>query len=136
MKTTGLLLAALAGAVAIGSATASSRTIGHSTATCHGALTWRRAASLEGSVHTFIGRVTSTKYAASSSGSPTFLDVGNRYPNPNRLSLVIWIENRPAFSHPERKYRGKRVCVRGRVTDYGGTPEIILRRPSQIKIAG
>lgn len=136
MKTTALLLAALAGAVTIGSATASSTRVGHSSATCQGALNWRRAASLEGSVHTFTGRVASTKYAASSSGSPTFLNVGNPYPNPNRLSLVIWIENRSAFGRPERKYRGKRVCVRGPVTDYRGSPEIVLRRPSQITIAG
>lgn len=136
MKTTAVLLAALAGAVTIGSATASSGTIASNTGTCQGALSWKRAATLEGTVHTFTGRVAGTKYAASSTGSPTFLDVGNRYPNPNRLSLVIWIENRAAFGHPEQTYRGKRICVRGRATDYRGTPEIILRRPSQIKIVG
>ena len=136
MKAIAFLLAALAGAATIGSATASSRTLGHNTATCQGALSWKRAAALEGTVHTFTGRVASTKYAVSSNGSPTFLDVGNSYPNPNRLSLVIWIENRAAFGHPERTYRGKRICVRGRATDYRGTPEIVLRRPSQIKIVG
>jgi hypothetical protein len=136
MKTAGLLIAVLAGALAINSATASTSTASKATVTCAGALSWTRAASLEGSTHTFAGRVASTKFAASSSGSPTFLNVGHPYPNPNRLSLVIWIENRSAFGRPESKYRGKRVCVRGRVSDYGGSPEIVLRRPSQIKVAG
>ena len=136
MRTTVLLLAALGSAIVIGSATAGSTTAVSNTATCQGALSWKRAASLEGSTQTFTGRVAGTKFALSSNRSPTFLDVGNRYPNPNRLSLVIWIENRAAFGHPETKYRGKRVCVRGRVADYRGAPEIVLRRTSQIRIAG
>ena len=135
VKTQCLLIAVLVGALAISSATASTTTVSKSTVSCGGALSWKRAASLEGSVHTFAGRVAGAKFAASSSGSPTFLDVGHPYPNPNRLSLVIWIENRAAFGRPESKYRGKKICVRGRVSDYRGSPEIVLRRPAQIKVA-
>jgi hypothetical protein len=101
---------------------------------CRGAVSWRRAVSLEGRVATLSGRVASTKFAASSSGSPTFLDVGNPYPNPNRLSLVIWIEDRLAFGRPEIRFRGHTICVRGLVSDYDGSPEIVLRSPSQIRI--
>lgn len=104
------------------------------TVSCRGAASWTRAVSLEGSVATLTGRVASTKFASSSTGSPTFLDIGHAYPNANRLSIVIWIENRAAFGRPEIRYRGRTVCVRGLVSDYNGSPEIILRSPSQIRI--
>jgi hypothetical protein len=105
-----------------------------STVSCRGALSWSRAASLEGSIATLTGRVASSKFASSSNGSPTFLDVGHAYPNPNRLSIVIWIENRTAFRRPEVRYRGRTVCVRGLISEYNGSPEIILRSPAQITI--
>jgi hypothetical protein len=104
------------------------------TVSCRAAASWVRAVSLEGSVATLTGKVASTKFASSSNGSPTFLDIGHAYPNPNRLSIVIWIENRAAFGRPEIRYRGRTVCVRGLVSDYNGSPEIILRSPSEIRI--
>jgi hypothetical protein len=129
-----ILIAAFAMAIAAGPASASHLVRGSSAVTCKGAVTWNRAASLEGTVATLTGRVASSKFAVSSNGSPTFLDVGNAYPSTNRLSLVIWIENRSAFGRPESKYRGRTVCVRGLVSDYNGSPEIILRSLSQITI--
>lgn len=134
MKRTVGLVAAIGCAIAVVAGTARPTASASSSVTCNGAVSWTRAASLEGRVATFTGRVKSTKFAASSNGSPTFLNVGHPYPNHNRLSLVIWLENRAAFGRPEVKYRGRRVCVRGRVADYAGSPEIVLRRPSQIRV--
>jgi hypothetical protein len=103
---------------------------------CRGAVAWQKGVTLEGRVATLKGRVASTNFAMSSNGSPTFLDVGNPYPDPNRLTVVIWIENRSAFGKPENRYAGRMICVRGLVTDYNGSPEIVARSPSQIAIAG
>jgi hypothetical protein len=80
------------------------------------------------------GPVVGSKYAVSSNGSPTFLDVGARYPAQRRFTVVIWIENRAAFGRPVVRYRGRTVCVTGRVTSYGGVAEIIARSPSQIAV--
>jgi hypothetical protein len=89
-----------------------------------------------GRVATIRGRVVGTKYASSSNGSPTFLDVGAAYPSSRRFSVVIWIENRAAFGRPETRYRGHTICVRGRVTSYRGVAEIEASSPSQIALAG
>jgi hypothetical protein len=102
--------------------------------TCKGAVGWNRAASFVGRVATVSGRVAGTKYASSSNGSPTFLNVGVDYPDPNRFTIVIWIENRSAFGRPETRYRGHTICVRGLISSYAGGAEIIARTPSQITI--
>jgi hypothetical protein len=102
--------------------------------TCSGAVSWQRAGSLVGRVATIQGHVAGTRYAASSNGSPTFLNLGVNYPNPSRFTVVIWIENRAAFGRPEVRYRGRTMCVRGRVQSYQGVPEIIARSTRQIKV--
>jgi DNA/RNA endonuclease YhcR with UshA esterase domain len=105
-------------------------------ASCAGAVSWQSASRMIGRVATIKGRVVGTKYASSSNGSPTFLDVGAAYPSSRRFTVVIWIENRSAFGRPEARYRGHTICVRGRVTSYGGVAEIEASSPSQIAIAG
>jgi DNA/RNA endonuclease YhcR with UshA esterase domain len=102
--------------------------------TCSVAVSWQRASSLVGRVATIRGRVAGTRYAASSNGSPTFLNLGVNYPNPNRFTVLIRIENRAAFGRPEVRCRGRIICVRGRVQNYQGVPEIIARSTSQIRI--
>jgi hypothetical protein len=131
----GVITAVIAtGVIATGPATARPLVPTSTVVTCRGAVSWQKAVSVEGSVATLIGRVAGTKFASSSNGSPTFLDVGRPYPNPARLTVVIWIENRAAFGRPEVKYLGRTICVRGLVSDYAGSPEIIARAPSQITI--
>ncbi|MGZ4415579.1 MAG: hypothetical protein ACXVRZ_14580 [Gaiellaceae bacterium] len=102
-------------------------------ATCNGAISWTRSATLVGRVATIVGPVASTKYASSSSGSPTFLDIGRPYPNEG-LTVVIWIENRASFGRPEAKYARRTICVHGLVGSHAGVPEIIARSPNQIAI--
>jgi hypothetical protein len=43
--------------------------------------------------------VVSTKWASGSKGQPTFLNIGNPYPDENRLTVVIWIQNRGNFPY-------------------------------------
>jgi DNA/RNA endonuclease YhcR with UshA esterase domain len=80
--------------------------------------------------------VAGTKYASSSNGSPTFLNLGVDYPSSRRFTVVIWGRNRSRFGAPERRYRGRTICVRGHVDTYRGIPEIEARSPSQIRIVG
>jgi DNA/RNA endonuclease YhcR with UshA esterase domain len=102
--------------------------------TCRGAASWQRANSLVGRVATIQGHVAGTRYALSSNGSPTFLNLGVNYPNPSRFTILIWVENRGAFGRPEVRYRGRSVCVHGLVQLYHGVPEIVARSTSQIRI--
>jgi len=101
---------------------------------CQGAISWRAANSVVGRLATIRGRVAGTRFASSSNGSPTFLNIGVDYPDPHRFTVVIWIENRASFGRPEVRYRGHTLCVRGLVESYRGVPEIEARSPSQIRV--
>ena len=105
-------------------------------ATCAGAISWSTAKSAIGRIATVKGPVVDTYYARSSNGSPTFLNLGRRYPSPSRFTVVIWSESRVRFGAPERRYRGRTICVRGRISTYQGSPQIEATSPAQIAVAG
>ena len=81
---------------------------------------------------TVCGKVVSTRYAEDSRGSPTFLNFDQPYPN-QIFTLLIWGSDRSKFGDPETSYRGKRICVTGKISDYKGVPEIVANGPSQVK---
>ncbi len=98
-------------------------------------LSWEDASALVGQRVTVCGPVVGTHYARSSSGAPTFLNVGRDYPDPQRLVLLIWGDDRADFpAPPEEYYLGKQVCARGEVRAYDGVPEIKITDPAQIVI--
>jgi len=78
------------------------------------------------------GTVASTRYAPSTRGQPTFLNLDRPYPN-QIFTVLIWGKNRSKFGTPEVDYRGKQVCVTGKITEYRGVPEIAADDPKQIK---
>ena len=86
-----------------------------------------------GETTTVCGKVVSTSYADSSRGHPTFLNLDKPYPN-QIFTTVIWGENRSKFGKPEEDYKGKRICVSGTITAYGGKPEMVVSDPSQLKV--
>jgi micrococcal nuclease len=75
--------------------------------------------------------VASAKYAANARAQPTFLDMGQPYPN-EAFTAVIFGSDRVKFGEPEATLAGKRICVTGQVRNYRGKPEIILTDPSQL----
>jgi hypothetical protein len=80
------------------------------------------------------GRVAGAKYAERSRGKPTFLDFEQPHPA-EVFKVVIWGADRGKFSQPpETAYEQKQVCVTGRIQLYRGTPEIIVRSPSQLAL--
>jgi hypothetical protein len=86
-----------------------------------------------GQQSTVCGKVASTRYAATSRGKPTFLNLDKPYPS-QVFTILIWGENREKFGTPEEKYRDKQVCVTGKVTEYRGEPEIVVSDPQNIEI--
>ena len=81
---------------------------------------------------TVCGKVVSSRYAESSRGSATFLNFDQPYPN-QVFTLLIWGRDRAKLGNPETSYRGKRICVTGKISDYKGVPEIVADTPSQVK---
>jgi hypothetical protein len=81
---------------------------------------------------TVCGRVASTRYAATSRGKPTFLNLDKPYPA-QVFTILIWGENREKFGIPEEKYRDKQICVAGTITEYRKSPEIVVSDPLNIE---
>lgn len=81
---------------------------------------------------TVCGAAVSAQYVPTSGGQPTFLNLDNAYPK-QVFTIVIWGKNRSKFGAPEDTWRGKRICVSGRISAYEGVPEIIAEDPQQIK---
>ena len=84
-----------------------------------------------GEVATVCGTVVSTRYAVSTKGSPTFLNLDKAYPN-QVFTIVIWGNDRSKFGRPEVDYREKRICVTGKIAEYRGKPEIVADDPKQL----
>lgn len=85
-----------------------------------------------GETATVCGTVASARYAAATRGQPTFLNLDKPYPNPI-FTVLIWGSNRSKFGTPEVDYKGKRICVTGKITEYRGVAEIVADSPQQIK---
>jgi DNA/RNA endonuclease YhcR with UshA esterase domain len=96
-------------------------------------LTAAEAKDHVGETATVCGSVASTHYAASTKGQATFLNLDKSYPN-QIFTILIWGSNRSKFGTPETDYKGKRICVTGKIAEYRGVPEIVADHPKQIRI--
>ena len=96
---------------------------------------WYEAQNYIGERTTVCGPVVDATWASGSNGKPTFLNLGSPYPDPDRFTVVIWIQNRGNFPQaPEDYYLGKTICVTGLITEYNGIPQIEVQYPSEIEI--
>jgi hypothetical protein len=96
-------------------------------------LTAAEAKSHVGEQATVCGKIMSTLFAERRRDGPTFLDVDKPYYE-RIFSVLIWGMDRSKFGEPETTYRGKRVCVTGKISDYKGVPVIVASEPSQVKM--
>jgi len=94
-------------------------------------LTTTEAKEHYGELATVCGEVVSARYSSTSNGEATFLNLDKSYPN-QIFTVVIWGEHRSKFGKPEEDYRGKRICITGKITAYAGLPEIVATDPKQI----
>jgi len=95
-------------------------------------LTATQAKDHIGEQATVCGKVVSTGFAESSRGKPTFLNFDKPYPD-QIFTLAIWGSDRSKFGDPETKYRGKWVCVTGKISAFKGVPEVVANESAQIK---
>lgn len=102
-----------------------------------GAIDWTEAGQHVGEVATVYGTVAGATYASTSTGQPTFIDVGASYPDTSRVSLAIWGQYRGNFPEPpEDMYLGKTICVTGEVYIYSGACNIEVQTPDQVQVIG
>ena len=80
---------------------------------------------------TVCGVVVSAKYAISTRGSPTFLNLDKPYPN-HIFTALIWGVDRPKFTFPPENLEGNCICVSGLINLYKDKPQIIVADPAQI----
>ena len=89
---------------------------------------WNEAAKWYNATMTVEGVITRT----ANTGRVTYLNFSSRN---NDMKVVIFPQDAAKFSQPpEKMYQGKKIQVTGKVEEYQGGPEIIVRSPAQIRI--
>jgi hypothetical protein len=89
------------------------------------------AISFVGHVATVCGRVASAKYAVSTRGQPTLLNLDEPYPN-QVFTAVIWGKDRATFSYAPESLARRHICVTGKIELYREKAEIVVSGPNQI----
>lgn len=92
-------------------------------------LSARDAKSHIGERATVCGSVAGVKTATKSRGTPTFINLDAPYPN-QVFTILIWGEDRSNVEPLPRV--GTHACVTGRIQDYRGVPEIIVKTKDQL----
>lgn len=96
---------------------------------------WQDARQYLGQRVTICGPVVNTSFRPEANGSPTFLNIGRDYPDPERFQVVIWGENLHSFDYEaDTFYQGREVCVTGEVEEYQGVAEMTAYGPDQIGV--
>lgn len=100
---------------------------------CNHPYSWTSARSKIGSSGFFKGYIREISYREDIRGRPTWISIGNSFPDTNRLGLVIWGNYRANFNFIE-ELLGQEVCVFGTVDSFRGVPQIELQEMNQIII--
>lgn len=95
-------------------------------------ISWQDAHKYIGQGASVRGVVKSVRTQETKSGTATFINIGADYPDKNRVTAVIWGNNRANFESSwgsqflSSSLEGKTVCVSGYVENYQGAAEIEL----------
>ena len=80
------------------------------------------------------GKVVSAKYNENGKTNPTYINLDKKYPEQD-FTLMIFGSDRQNFSYkPEEFLQGKTICVKGKIAEYKGSPQIIANKEKQIEI--
>jgi hypothetical protein len=86
-------------------------------------LTTAEAANHVGETATVCGDIAGEHTATSSHGTPTFINLDKPYPH-QVFTLLIWGDDKQNVGQFPTSGR---VCATGKITEYHGAPEIVLR---------
>jgi endonuclease G len=77
------------------------------------------------------GKVVSTKLSAKGN---VFLNLDKAFPN-QILTVTIFKDRMGNFTYrPEEVLMGKTICVEGKVTDFNGTPSMVLENEKAVRV--
>ena len=80
---------------------------------------------------TVCGTVVSTKLSAKGN---VFLNLDKAFPN-QIFTVTIFKDRKGNFSYaPEKELMGKTICVEGKVSDFNGTPSMVLENEKAVKV--
>lgn len=102
---------------------------------CDDPTPWHEAGQAVGETAAVAGPVADATYEPDVRGEPTFLNLGNPYPDPDRFDVVIFPDVREQRARPpEEEAGGERVCVRGFVDTRDGVPQIVVEDPDDLVV--
>lgn len=83
---------------------------------------------------TVCGRVVSTKFSENGKANPTYINLDKKFPD-QVFTLVIFGKDRVNFSYePEKYLYNKTICIKGKVGEWGGTPQMVISEESAIEV--
>jgi hypothetical protein len=81
--------------------------------------------------------VAAATHAPDVGGAPTFVNLGNAHPDPERFDVVIYAQARAGFERPpEAALPGRTVCAVGDVRLRDGVPQIVVDTHLSVVVRG
>lgn len=104
-------------------------------ASCDDPTSWDQAGDHVGRDAAVAGPVADVRTVEDVGGAPTFVNLGNPHPEPERFDIVIYEDVRAEFeTAPQSQLDGQDVCVVGRVRERDGVPQIVLDAAWSIEV--
>ena len=102
---------------------------------CHNPVPWFEAQHNIGRTLVVTGPVVDVKTTTNVRGTPTWINVGMKFPHANRLNLVIWNDTQNSIKPQQLKQlEGRSICAIGKIANYRGMPQIVLRTAADFRI--
>ena len=104
---------------------------------CKNAIPWSEAKQNIGRTLVVVGKIANVTTSQSNQKSTaTWINVGERFPNINRLTLVIWDDTHTLFKlRQPKQLEGKYVCVVGKISAYKGSPQIVVKEADEFLVS-
>ena len=130
------LAAVLIGILIVGGNILSRVQVGGPGRFCPAGVAWNQASEFVGQQGTFLGEVVEVTYVEEFTSQPTFINIGQPFPDPARLTVVVWGRDRDRFPQPpEVAYAaGQEICVSGEVSLFEGIAQIEINSPSAVSV--
>lgn len=102
-------------------------------ASCDAPIAWQKAKDYVDQQVAVLGTVAEYRYLPKINGAPTWINLGAKYPNKNRFSVVVWGDYRSQFGRAlSSDLVSRQICVMGLVKLWDGVPQMELKRPQEL----
>ena len=83
---------------------------------------------------TVCGKVVATKYNQNGKSNPTYINLDKKFPE-QVFTVVIFGKDRVNFTYqPEEFLNNKTICIKGKVGEFRGTPQMVISEQEAIQI--